>query len=78
MTLGWGYSRTWRSHYLDDGRRYKESYLSMIKAAVPLGTIHRYEHGYDLFVKGKFIKNAKTVKELKGLAEKMLEDKQCE
>ena len=66
----WQYTRTYRRHYIYDGEFYNIE-----------GTIHNhlweisstcgsYVHppnrdGYDLYHKGKLIKHAKTVKELK-------------
>ena len=67
--FGWDYTRTWRTHYINDGKLYKDKHLIVIRDATPYGEVRQYKYGYDLYVKGKFIKNAKTVKELKLLVE---------
>ena len=71
--MEWEYTRTWRTHYVDDGEIYKKGWqkhwrLWEISSSAPYGGIQG-KHGYDLYHKGKFVKHGKTVKELKKLAE---------
>lgn len=71
----WQYSRTHRKHWIDAGELYNPSpngtptgYLWEIVNCTPCGFCNQIgKEGYDLYHKGKRIKHAKTVKELKGL-----------
>ena len=65
--LDWEYTRTWRTHYINDGEVYasgKHWRLWEISSSAPYGCI-QLQYGYDLYHKGKFITHGKTVKELK-------------
>ena len=70
----WEYTRTNRFHWIDDGTYYKpgkwdkkvyELRRWAIVDCADYGIIHSKEDGYDLWHKGKLVKHAKTVKELK-------------
>ncbi len=70
MEFEWGYTRTWRTHYIWDGEVYgggkgKAWRLWEISCCTPYGQIIQAEYGYDLYYKSKFVKHGKTVKELK-------------
>ena len=65
----WDYSRNRKMHWIDDGDFYKEHYLFEIKDCRPMGYVHKPFHGYDLYHKGKYIRHARTVIELKQLAD---------
>jgi hypothetical protein len=77
MILDWQYSRSWRKHYVDDGKFYEEKlratishwrYLYEIVDLTPYGFTHQLnKEGYDLY--HKKIGHGKTVKELKMQAE---------
>ncbi len=65
-------------HYVENGERYfsgdhpsktdcPHRYLE-IACCTPFGQIIDRKRGYDLFYKGKYVKHAKTVKELKMFA----------
>ncbi len=69
MEFEWEYTRTWRTHYINDGEMYgggktKAWRLWEIMSSAPYGQ-YQAKHGYDLFYKSKFVKHGKTVKELK-------------
>lgn len=65
----WQFSRTNRRHCINDGEMYQNVwYLWEIRNCTPYGQINQlFKEGYDLYHKGKLIKHAKTVKELKRL-----------
>ena len=68
MDMDWEYTRSWRTHYIDeDGTFYKGKFhLWDILNCTPYGFINQYDsQGHDLYHKGKFVKHGKTVKELK-------------
>ncbi len=77
--LNWEYTRTWRMHYVDDGERYKRygkehsaCRLFEIRDLTPYGYVRQcHKDGYALYVKGKKVKHAQTVKELKLFAGKL-------
>ena len=70
----WGYTRTWRTHYIDDGKIYPKGHenhwrLWEITSSARDGFVQG-KSGYDLYHKGKFVKHGKTVKELKLFVER--------
>ena len=67
LQCSWVYTRTWRSHRINDGKCYADGphcYLWEIYSSAPYGC-SQGKHGYDLYHKGNLIKHGKTVKELK-------------
>jgi len=69
--LDWRYSRNQHRHWVEDGQYYGKRFarLYVIMDCRPFRGIHKPEHGYDLFWKGRFKAHAKTVKELKQKAQ---------
>ncbi len=69
----WEYTRTFRYHWHDTGDMYNEGeglkYYLQICCCTPIQHYIEKKLGYNLFYKGKKVAHAKTVKELKELAE---------
>jgi hypothetical protein len=74
----WQYTRTFRYHWVDTGHFYdskddnsRMEYYLEIRCCTPIQCYIDKKLGYDLHCKGKKVKHAKTVKELKEFAESL-------
>lgn len=74
MKIEWIYSRNQRRHSLKDGESYEHlgdfySLLEIRCCSPHFGIVQPKKYGYDLRHKGKIIAHLSTVKELKRMAE---------